>query len=108
MNRRNLSITVALGTIVAAILYPLVAWLLGLQVEGYSHLRDHISELGLTSHPHAWILSAVLVADGVLLLVLASVVHRTIGEPRQDRWAGWLLGTFGAALIAARDELFPN
>ena len=105
MTRRRLLLAIALASIVASLAYPLVALLLGLQVEGYSHLRDQISELGRRELPHAPILNTVLVIDAALVIALAVAVRLSIGEGRGSRWAVALIATFGGALLLG--GLFP-
>lgn len=105
MKRRYVFITIALGAIIASFAYPLVTLLLAIQVEGYSHLRDHISELGLVTLPYAWVLNTVLIGNAVLVIGLAFAVQRSIGRPDQNRWAAILIATFGVALLIG--GLFP-
>lgn len=104
MNRR-LAIFVALAVIVASLAYPLGAWLLGRAVVGYSPLTQQISELGVSSLPHAWVLTALLVVDAVLVVALAFAVRRSIGSPSEHPWAVRLLALYGVVLLIG--GLFP-
>ncbi len=105
MTKRSACTGIGLAVIIASLAYPLTVWVLGLQGEGYSHVRDHISELGVAGLPFAWVLRAVLVTDAVLVLGLAWAVRESIGDPAGHPWAHRLLALFGVALLVG--GLFP-
>ena len=104
MNRR-VSVAIATLVIVESLAYPLAVWLLSLSAPDYSHMRDQISELGVAGLPYAWVLTAMLVVDAVLLLGLALAVHFCIGDKDRNRWAARLLGLFAFTLLIG--GLFP-
>lgn len=105
MNQKRFFITIALGAIVASVAYPIIIFLLSMQVDGYSHIRDHISELGVSNIQYSWILTAVLILDATLIFGLAFAVQRSIGQRDHNRWAPILIGMFGVALLIG--GLFP-
>lgn len=82
------------AVIAAAFAYPVVVWWLGRAVEGYSHVTQQISELGVDGVPLAWVLNGVLVIDGALVMALAWALR-----------GPWLVGVLGATLIVG--GLFP-
>ncbi|HSM18039.1 MAG TPA: DUF998 domain-containing protein [Gemmatimonadales bacterium] len=107
IKHRQLFIVIALGVIIASFFYPIVTIVLAQQVEGYSHMRDLISELGVSTLPFAWILSAVLLIDALLIFGLAFAVHGSIGIGQRDqkKLASALIGLFGLSLFIG--GLFP-
>lgn len=105
MKQNQLFVIIALGVIIASFIYPVATLILGLQVEGYSHLRDLISELGVSHLPYAWILTTVLIVDSVLVIGLAIAIQQSIGQRGQNQWAAIFVGLFGATLLIG--GLFP-
>ena len=96
---RRFGIAVGIGVILASLAYPMITFLLGLRVEGYSHLRDHISELGLATLPLNWVLTVVLLVDAALIFALAFAVAAHLGYAKSARSGPWLIGLFGLALF---------
>ena len=96
---------IALAVIVASLAYPLSAWLLGRAVPGYSPLTQQISELGVSTLPHAWVLTAILLLDAALVVGLAFAVRGSIGRPEVNPWAFRLLVLYGTVLLIG--GLFP-
>lgn len=109
----KLSTAIASSVIVAALSYPLCTWLLARSVPGYSHLEQQISELGVADLPYGWLLTAVLVVNGLLVIGLAFALRATLGpyspswrdDRDQHRWAFRLLLLYAAALLIG--GLFP-
>ena len=105
MKRFDFSSIVAFGVIIASMIYPLCAWLLGRSVAGYSHLHQQISELGVSDLPYAWVLTAVLLVNATLVLALSGVLRARVASSKRHRWAPRLLALYG--IVLAIGGLFP-
>jgi len=105
MSQRTLASTLAIATLIAIVAYPIVTLLLGFQLDGYSPVRDHISELGQSGLPTAGALQGVLILDGLLVFALAWAVHHQVGDSARHPWGPRLVALFGVALVIG--GLFP-
>lgn len=81
------------------------AWLLGgLQTEGYSPLRDAISQLAREGAETRTLMSTGLVAFGVLVPVWALALGRLLGRPVQAAATVAGIATLGVALLPLTRE----
>ena len=99
----RLSTAIASALIVATLVYPIAAWLLGRTVPGYSHLEQQISELGVSGLPYAWVLTVVLLIDATLVLAISRALRNVGGD--RHRWSLRLLVLY--AIVLALGGLFP-
>jgi hypothetical protein len=77
-----------------------LSWLVaGAVTDGYSHERQHVSELAARSAEHAWIVTLGIAALGVSWIALAYVLSRALPRGRWWRRGAMLFAIAGVATI---------
>ncbi len=106
MEPRTLRRLLAVGGIVAPILFTVVVAILSLMRPGYSQVSDFVSDLGVG--PNAAIQNANFVVVGLLVIALALALVRSLPAPRSKTLdAGVVLMTvFGLGVLLA--GVFPE
>lgn len=91
--------------ILSPVIFAFLTAVLGMLEPGYSHTAEVVSMLGATDAPYSLLQRSNFVISGLLLIIFAGALHRTLNE---DKW-GWigpaLLGLAGIGWVGA--GIFP-
>ena len=94
-NRDNTLRILALCGIAAPVIFAVVATTAGFLDEGYSHLRQAVSELGGVEASQPIVQNASFLLLGILVVAFAFGLHRGIGGGRGSKVGPVLIGIFG-------------
>ena len=95
--RDNSLMVLALCGVSIPIVFAVLVTVAGFQYEGYSHLRQAISELGGAGAENAIIQNANFLIIGILVLAFAVGLYRGIGSGSRSIIGPALIGVFGVS-----------
>ena len=88
------------------ILFATVIAVFGFVRDDYSHVKHHISQLGATGAPQAWVQNVNFVVTGLLIIAFAIGLYRAVGTGKAGKIGSALIVLVGVG--AAGPGLFPE
>ncbi len=103
----RLARSLAIGGMFGTVLFFALIFIIGATRDGYSFLRDEISQLSASGAPAAWAQATNFIVFGLIVIGLAFGLHRGITDGRGSLLGPILIGAFGL-LAAFGNGIFPT